>query len=115
VKAIKSVRLWIGTLAVVLLLAACGAAAAGVISSQPASSHPNLVTTNAGTHNAAGSATEREAPAEAPPVEQSEPAAPAPVPNFPNIKSGGPLPEPGGCGTVFPQRPSPKLPCASPE
>jgi ABC-type glycerol-3-phosphate transport system substrate-binding protein len=114
-KVMNSVRLWIGALAAVLLLAACGAAAAGVISSKSTSSHPNLVTTNAGTHNAAGSATENQAPAETPPVQQGEPPAPAPVPNFPNVKSGGPLPEPGGCGPVFPQRPSPKLLCASPE
>jgi hypothetical protein len=114
-KVISSARLWIGALAAALLLAACGAAAAEVITSKPTSSHPNLVTTNAGTHNPAGSAAELQAPAETPPLEQSEPPSPAPVPNFPNVKSGGPLPEPGGCGTVFPQRPSPKLLCASPE
>jgi hypothetical protein len=113
-KVMNSVRLWIGALAALLLLAACGATAAGVISSKSTSSHSNLVITNAGTHNAAGSATERQAPAETPPVQQTEPPAPAPVPNFPNVKSG-PLPEPGGCGAVFPQRPSPKLLCASPE
>lgn len=113
-KAMSSVRLWIGGLTAVLLLAACGTGAAGVMSGKSTSSHPSVVTTNADTDNTTGSAAERQAPAATHPDHQSAPAAPAQTP-FPNIKSGGLLPEPGGCGIVLPQRPGPKLLCAAPE